>query len=495
MQRTSTFLGRSSGTALLLVFLLVAGSTTATWWWPTQGAWVETAHVTANDAHEDGDWENPSHWGVHFGSTVAIDGDTFAVGSQYDLHRDGPGPSDWDGGDWIYVFEKNQEGRWKQVAKLVPSDAAQGDTFSWSLDIDSESGTIVAGNPAAEKIYVFERTDNGSWVETATFTPPKEATKSYAFYGYTVAVNGKTVVTAWDPHLYIYEKVDGEWTEAGTLPGSTYVDFEGDTLLSSVWDADRHRRQYALYSQGDHGWKKVASLEPASRFDDHELGGTESTLGCMARLNEQSTVLVIGACVDRRIYGVPSEQKVQGLSISGGAMGSAWIYERIDGEWVFTADLPNPDPAPGGADYFGLSVDASGERVVVGSPFDNYNGGRDGDGAAYVYRKTEDDWSLTAKLRNHDNGPYGGKDVFGRSVGISGETIVAGAPFDDQRRDGTPFPADDDGDIPPCVAIPGEEIVWGCDEGEMAGSVYVFESPSLPPGDLRGSSGHRDTVP
>lgn len=474
--------------ALLIGVALLAGPASAGWWWPTQGTWVQTHHLTPDDADERGALGNPSHWGIHFGSAVAIDGDTLVAGTQYDPYGDSLNTPDGHGGDWIYVFERGTDGDWQQTAKLVPSDARSGDSFAWSLDLDSESGTVVAGNPAAEKIYIFERTEGGSWAETATFKPPKEATKIYGFYAYTVAVSGQTVVTAWHPNLYLYKKVDGEWRETGTLPGASYVDLRDETLVSSIWDPDARHREYAIYSRDESGWTQTARLDPASRFDDTAVGRTEETIGCTARLNEEASVLVIGACIDRRIYGIPTEHEVQVgdqayASVDAGAIGSAWIYEPIDGEWVFSADLPNPDPMPGLGDLFGLSVDVSGERVVVGAPFDDENGGQNGDGAAYIYEKSGDGWSLTAKLRNHDSGPYGGKDVFGSSVGVSGETVIAGAPFDDQRRDGTPSPADDDGDIPPCIH---RELFSHCDDGENAGSVYVFDrATSVPtPGGL-----------
>lgn len=80
----------------------------------------------------------------------------------------------------------------------------------------------------------------------------------------------------------------------------------------------------------------------------------------------------------------------------------------------------------GGAaqDSFGTSVAVDGDTVVVGAPNQN-----DGTGEAYVYVKPASGWSggmvEVAKLTAGDGGPG---DEFGSSVAISGNTIVVGAP-------------------------------------------------------------------
>ena len=87
-------------------------------------------------------------------------------------------------------------------------------------------------------------------------------------------------------------------------------------------------------------------------------------------------------------------------------------------------------------DQFGGSVAVSGDTVVIGSPFEDssaagVNGNQNDNsllnsGAAYVFvRDGTDAWSQQAYLKasNPDT-----QDQFGRSVAISGDTIVIGAP-------------------------------------------------------------------
>jgi hypothetical protein len=87
---------------------------------------------------------------------------------------------------------------------------------------------------------------------------------------------------------------------------------------------------------------------------------------------------------------------------------------------------PNPNARAG------QSVAISGDTAVVGAPFDD-NAGNDNTGAAYVYVRSGNDWTLQARLTHGGN-----EDVeFGASVAISGDTIVVGAPRDDVTAAGT----------------------------------------------------------
>jgi hypothetical protein len=77
---------------------------------------------------------------------------------------------------------------------------------------------------------------------------------------------------------------------------------------------------------------------------------------------------------------------------------------------------------PDGAanDELGTSVAIDGDTAVVGAPEDD--GGR---GAVYVFARTADSWTQTAKLTAGDGAA---DDELGTSVAIDGDTIVAGAP-------------------------------------------------------------------
>src|SRR5689334_4293957 len=71
------------------------------------------------------------------------------------------------------------------------------------------------------------------------------------------------------------------------------------------------------------------------------------------------------------------------------------------------------------ADLFGFSSDIDGDTAVIGAL------GKDGyTGAAYVFVRSGGTWTEQAKLAASDGAPG---DYFGRSVSISGDTVLVGA--------------------------------------------------------------------
>ncbi len=71
---------------------------------------------------------------------------------------------------------------------------------------------------------------------------------------------------------------------------------------------------------------------------------------------------------------------------------------------------------------FGRSVAVSGNRIVVGAPGQDWS-----EGAAYVYTNSGGTWSKTATLQASDGTA---NDQFGAAVAIDGDRIIVGAPKD-----------------------------------------------------------------
>jgi hypothetical protein len=87
-------------------------------------------------------------------------------------------------------------------------------------------------------------------------------------------------------------------------------------------------------------------------------------------------------------------------------------------------ELTATDGAAG--NQFGTAVAISGNTIVAGAPYETINGNAY-QGAAYVYVKPANGWSnlaQVAKLTASDN-----SQLFGAAVAISGDTIVVGAPW------------------------------------------------------------------
>jgi hypothetical protein len=167
--------------------------------------------------------------------------------------------------------------------------------------------------------------------------------------------------------------------------------------------------------------------------------------------------------------------------------GSAYVFTRSGITWTQEAKLTAAAPAAG--DHFGNAVGVSGDTIVVGARWD------DDDGSAYVFTRSGITWSIQAILTADD---AAADDLFGYSVAIDGDTIVVGAPSDDDdgdlsgsayvfTRSGTTWTqeakltADDAaaGDLfGRDVGLSGDTIVVGAhgddDDGALSGSAYVF---------------------
>ena len=104
---------------------------------------------------------------------------------------------------------------------------------------------------------------------------------------------------------------------------------------------------------------------------------------------------------------------------------AAAAYPLTIDPWVETAILRASDARAN--DEFGWSVSVSGDRLVVGAPFEDGGAGNpaSSSGAAYVFeRDGAGTWSEIAILRASD---AQADDYFGISVSISGDRLVVGA--------------------------------------------------------------------
>ncbi len=183
------------------------------------------------------------------------------------------------------------------------------------------------------------------------------------------------------------------------------------------------------------------------------------------------------------------------LSLSGNtAVVSTYVFRFNGTSWVEEQKLTASDAAPG--DGFGVSVSVSGDMAVVGAPFDDCGTSNDACGSAYVFRFDGSSWVEEQRL-TASNAPLGRS--FGRSVSVSGGTVVMGAKdlctagdfcgrayvfrFDgttwveEQKLAGSDPTANDF--FGTSVSLSGDTVVVGanatfCAAGHDCGSAYVF---------------------
>ena len=97
-----------------------------------------------------------------------------------------------------------------------------------------------------------------------------------------------------------------------------------------------------------------------------------------------------------------------------------------NGEWSQSDKLTASDA--GNGDLFGWGLDLDGNTAVIGSRREDE--AATNAGSAYIMVNSGGAWSEEAKLLASD---AGGNDQLGYSAAIDGDTVILGAPFDDDN--------------------------------------------------------------
>ncbi len=186
---------------------------------------------------------------------------------------------------------------------------------------------------------------------------------------------------------------------------------------------------------------------------------------------------------NRVVVGAP------GAGVSGTNSGDIYIYDWTGSTWVETKLSPSDGF---GNDNFGNAVDIDGDRIVVGS-FKDDDYGTDS-GAIYIYDWNGSSWVET-KINPFDGWSF---DGFGIDVGISGDRILVGSYYDDDAgsNSGSAYLYDWDGSAwnvtklgavfgsaddyyGTSVDIDGDRLVIGAvgedDNGIGSGSAYIYD--------------------
>jgi len=101
--------------------------------------------------------------------------------------------------------------------------------------------------------------------------------------------------------------------------------------------------------------------------------------------------------------------------------GKVTFLKRNGSSWTNLGESQSSDISLG--DQFGYSLAIDGDLAIVGAWADD-TGSSINNGSAYIFKKTNDVWSETAKL----NGPASNNAFFGKSVAILGNVVFVGAP-------------------------------------------------------------------
>ena len=217
-----------------------------------------------------------------FGGSVALDGNTLAIGSRlYDAGgRLGAGAA--------YVFTKDSgTGVWSQAAKLTASIPRQLAALGYSLAVDGDTVLVgaygddtVLGELGSGSAYVFDK-PSGGWTdgnETAKLTASDRQPSGY--FGFSVALDGDTAVIGARQHndpitgagsgaAYVFTKQSGVWGEKAKLTPSdaaahdnfgVSVAVDGDTVVVGSWQDDDNGRNSGsayVFEKPALGWART----------------------------------------------------------------------------------------------------------------------------------------------------------------------------------------------------------------------------------------------
>jgi hypothetical protein len=369
-----------------------------------------------------------------FGFSVAISGDTAVAGSIFNK----VGSNEKQGA--AYVFNKSG-GTWTQQAKLVDSDGSVDDEFGLSVAISGDTVAVgsyksdIGPNENQGSTSIFVRSGT-TWTRQAKLTAGDGAAQD--LFGYSVAIDGDTVaigavekavgIYAAQGAAYVFVRSGGSWVQQASLRdegGFTSDSFgksvalSGDTLVVGAdrYDVGTNRDQGVAYVFVRNGgvWVQQAKLTAGDGIQYDRFGqsvaihGDTIVIGSQAEPNGSSTIA----------------QLEDPAPTPATNQGAAYVFQRQDGVWTQQAKLIANDGAAN--DAFGYSVALSGDALAVGA-FGVDIGPNALQGAVYVFTRSLGVWTQRSKLTAGDGRIY---DDLGYSVGISGDDIVAGASYAD----------------------------------------------------------------
>lgn len=199
---------------------------------------------------------------------------------------------------------------------------------------------------------------------------------------------------------------DGNTLAVGAVQeDSAATGINGDATDDTAEDAGA---VYVFARQADGTWQQEAYIK-ATNTDAGDMFGSPA-------LSHDGNTLAVGAPSEAS-GGDPDDNSTSNA-------GAVYLYVRdAEGTWTNQAYLKAPTPT--GDAFFGLAVSlsASGDRLAVGAPLG-------GASVVHIFARDAGSWQHTAAVRANGGDPG---DAFGASLALnaSGQVLVVGAPYED----------------------------------------------------------------
>ena len=307
------------------------------------GVWTQVAELVPS-------LPSVSGW---FGNSIAISGDTLAVGA----YGDGA----------VYVYRR-ESGTWIEDAYLRAQPAPSDDGFGVFLALHEETlvacanAEDVGGQLDAGAAYVFKR-DSSGWTQMArlvaeTPTEDVEFCNSVSVHGSTIgigipfdsgAANTAGAVAVFD------EDVGSGWQRAGVLRASDPSD--GGRFGSAVTIEDGVMAVGAAHAGGERPGKVY--------LFERDGGGWTETAAISATDGDPGAGF--GNAIDMQ-----GDRLVVGAWVHDDAAGAAYLFIRESGIWQERTTLKGSNTEPG--DRFGVGVAIAGDTIATSAYLEDGGG-------------------------------------------------------------------------------------------------------------------------
>jgi hypothetical protein len=368
-----------------------------------------------------------------FGFSVAIDGNTAAVGAR--LNDTGANDA-----GLVVVFVRDANGVWQVQQRIANPQPQTSDWFGY--DVDVIGNTLIVGEPLddqqgtdAGRVHIYERSGS-SWGRIDSFASPFGNASGNRF-GWSLSADGNVLGVG--APFYVSDRRGSAHVFRRSGPGSAYgniANFDGSSFIGTnvQFGADVAINQATstfvvgtsrFSSQNGAGfisWFRGSNFESFFANDQAASPQTNDQFGnalAFSGTSATTATLVVGQHLYDASFGDQGRVEIWEVT-SGGSRNRLQLIE-------------NPNPAS--SDWFGYSVAVTDNRLVVGAPLDDV-GGTDR-GAVYAYTRSgigstfgSPQTLQFASIQNSDN--------FGWSVDIDRNVntpnAIYGAFVDDNSR-------------------------------------------------------------
>ena len=264
----------------------------------SDSGWTQVAELTASDGAA----------GDLFGKAVAVSGDIVVVGAPGDDNERGTNAGS------AYIYLRGSMG-WSEQARLISSDGAAEDQFGSAVAIDGTTAAIgapLADSPSGQdagKVYVYD-SDGPLWAEQIVISlvdgSQGDGLGTSVALENTTLVMGAPETSAKTGRVYVYVEVGITWVREAVLTGSDVeigdqfgadVDLDDNYIIigSPIHNAEQGAGYVFRRTSGEWGSVEEGKIESAVGAPGDRLGTSVSLSGNFAMLGAPQSDGALGA--------------------------------------------------------------------------------------------------------------------------------------------------------------------------------------------------------